>query len=93
MLRQILQLRDLEYMTPDESARALSEVVQAAGHEPNGGLQAVELELRGYEQRHGLSSDEMVKQIDAGDLEEDDDIACWLMAYHLKRRLLGEARP
>ncbi len=74
-------------MTDDGRAVALNELLVAAGQPPNGGMAELDLEISRYESRYEMSSDELLDRLKEGEQVETGDIASWLIAVDLRRRI------
>jgi hypothetical protein len=93
-MNRTLKLSDFSSMQPEGRTAALDELVVAASQPANGGLEALESEINEFEARYEMSSDELVERIEADRQEETAEIASWLIALDLRRRIRErEARP
>lgn len=80
---------ELRKMTPEERDRALSDALKATRQLPNGELKAIEDEIRGFEARRGMSSEQMRLALDHGRILETNEICQWLIALRLRDRLVS----
>jgi hypothetical protein len=75
---------------PDE----VKGLIAAARSVPNGEVSMVERRIAKFEATHGMSSTEMLAQVEDGRLAETSEIGAWLMALRLKGHLDNlKARP
>ncbi len=77
----------LSKMNKAAKGRALDKLVRAAqSGKPNGGLSSVEAEIRAFETRYEMTSDEMRKRFRDGTLNDTADVARWLLLLSARDR-------
>lgn len=84
-----IRLSDLKNLSPRARDAALRDLARAAQASPNGALTQVEAQIRAFERRHEMSSATMRARLAAGALDETAEIASWLIALDVQRRMLG----
>ncbi|HEU0012643.1 MAG TPA: hypothetical protein VFQ45_03130 [Longimicrobium sp.] len=78
------QLAALSPRERESALEALESELLGSGL-PQAGL-VVEARLRAFEERFGMSTDEMLKRFASGALAEDDDISSWLFWASVAKR-------
>jgi hypothetical protein len=85
-----MKLAELSKMTESQRNSALEDLVRAAQAPPNGQLSALEAEIRDFEIRYEMTSDEMRAGFRAGNVRDTADIAKWLMLVQVRDRARGQ---
>lgn len=73
-----VSLSDLAPMTPEEREAELAALVRAARSDGGGSARTLGARIRGFELSHGMSSDELLAKLRAGEVEETAEISDWL---------------
>jgi hypothetical protein len=76
-------------MPPGERERALDDLVHKAKGKPNGQLKSLDAEIRGFEIRYEMSSDEMRAAFGRGEVRDTADVAKWLILLRARDRARG----
>jgi hypothetical protein len=93
-MRKAIRLSDFRRFNEAERTAALHELAVSAGSHPNGEPTLLEARIRSFESQYEMTSDQMRARVAGGQLSETRDIASWLMALDVRRRLrAGQARP
>lgn len=71
---------------------ALAGIVAEAMAPANGRVRVLDAEIAEYEEKHGLSSDQLFEELSSGEREETEEILSWLMLLRLRERV-EPARP
>lgn len=78
---------ELKSMTPEQRAEALSRLASAAAGKLNGALVSINEQIRAYEVKFRMSSDELEKKLKAREVRESQEICDWLMLLSRRSRL------
>ncbi|HCF56954.1 MAG TPA: hypothetical protein DFS52_03030 [Myxococcales bacterium] len=83
------QIRDIDFrrMTPEEQKSTLRDLVGATNSAPNGELVELDNEIKAYEARRRMSSKEMLRKLEAGEIHETNEICSWLIALKVRDHL------
>jgi hypothetical protein len=76
-------------MPPGERESALGALVQRAKGKPNGQLKSLDAEIRGFEIRYEMSSDEMRAAFSRGEIRDTAEISRWLILLRARDRAHG----
>lgn len=76
-------LSALSGMQTSDRHRALTALVSEAAT-PLNERSPVNEEIRGFEQRYGMTSGDMRSQVESGRLQDTDDFASWLMLLYAR---------
>jgi hypothetical protein len=66
---------------------ALAGIVAEARVPANGSVETLNSEIAEYEEKHGLDSDQLLKELSSGEREETEEILSWLMLIRLRDRV------
>jgi hypothetical protein len=83
----MLKLSALEQMSEPQRSDALGKLVEGARAKPNGGLTVLEMQVRAYETKYSMRSDEMRSRVASGELGESADFSKWLMLLSVMKRV------
>lgn len=74
--------------------KALDKLAKGTRKAPNGEVRDASEVIAVYEKSHGMTSDEMRRRLEAGELEETWEICQWLLQLRRREELvrLGETR-
>ncbi len=90
-MKQSIKSSDLRKMSPDEQDEAMRKLVKVARARPNGELKDLDAQIQAFEQKHGLSSDDLRHELAQGRRKESWEICQWLMLLD-QRDLLGSRK-
>ena len=82
-----IRLSELEGLTSEEIAEKMSGFVAASFGPPNGSVAPLEEKIRNFETRYRMTSEEVIKGIETGNVEETEEIAEWAIDYSLLKDL------
>ena len=82
-----LRLSDLSLLSVTERDAAVRELARGALARPNGEMEAVEARIRAFERKFEMSSATMEARLESGDLQETADVASWVIALDVQRRM------
>lgn len=82
-----VRLADLAALPTAERQAKLRELSNATRRLPNGELASLEAEVRAYEQRHGIDSATLRREVNAGTRQETWEVCRWLMVLDEVERL------
>lgn len=82
-----VRLADLAALPASEREAKLRELSSATRRLPNGELASLQAEVRAYEQRHGIDSETLRREVNAGTLQETWEVCRWLMVLGELERL------
>jgi hypothetical protein len=82
-----VKLSDLQGLTAEQIAAKMSPLVDASFGPPNGSVDPVKKRVLDYELTYGMTSEEMLKAIELGKLEETEEVAEWAIEYSLLQDL------
>lgn len=83
-----LRLADLETLSSEKRQDRLRQLAQASHRPVNGEVNALDAEIRAYEQRFKMDSETLKKRLSEGTVEETDEVCTWLMRLKLRDRLV-----
>jgi hypothetical protein len=83
----MLKLSALEQMSEPQRNDALGRLVDGARAKPNGGLTALEMQVRVFETKYGMTSTVMRERVAKGELGESADFSKWLMLLSVLKRV------
>jgi len=75
-------------MTPERQEDAVKKLVRAAHSQPNGEARNLDQQIRFFEEKFGLSSEELRRELAQGKRDESWEVCKWLMLLD-QRDLLG----
>jgi len=90
MNHQKLKLSTLEGLTTEQITEMLNPVISASLDSPNGSLQYLQNQVRSFESKYNMSSEEMMQAVASANLPETEAIATWGMSYSLLQNLSSE---
>jgi len=94
MRRLVFTFDNFTGLPEAEKAAAVREFARDALRAPNGEVKLVDAKIRQFECRYEMTSERMEALVAQGKYNETADIASWLIALDLKRRLVArQARP
>ena len=81
-------------MSPERQNEAVKKLARAAKSMPNGEIRDLDLRIHAFEEKHGLSSADLRRELAQGKRQESWEICKWLLLLD-QRDLLGArvARP
>lgn len=82
-----IKLSELQGLTLEQIAEKMSPLVKASFGPPNGSVNPIREKVLNYERIYGMSSEEMLKAIELGKLEETEEVANWAIEYSLLQDL------
>ncbi|MCC6664074.1 MAG: hypothetical protein IT375_10030 [Polyangiaceae bacterium] len=82
-----VRLADLAALPAPERQAKLRELSAATRRLPNGELASLEAEIRAYEVRHGIDSETLRREVNAGKRQETWEVCRWLMVLDELERL------
>lgn len=88
-MRRCIRFADFKHFTDAEKEEAVRELAAGARGAPNGELTIVRARIRGFEQQFSMTSEKMEAMLNAGSIRETEEIASWLIALDLERRMRG----
>jgi hypothetical protein len=88
-MKHSVSIAELKTMSAREQERRVSELIRAARSAPNGEIEELDREIRAYEQRYGLDSASLEREVAGGHRQETEDICRWLMLLRIRERLEG----
>jgi len=90
MNHQKLKLSTLEGLTTEQITEMLNPVISASLDSPNGSLAYLQNQVRNFESKYNMSSEEMMQAVASGDLLETEAISTWGISYSLLQDLSTE---
>lgn len=78
-MKHTVRVSELQQMSPEQQEEAIQRLVQAAQSQPNGEVQELDLQIRTFEEKYGLSSEDLRRELAQGKREESWEICTWLM--------------
>lgn len=87
-MKKSIKSADLRKMSAEEQDEAMRGLVRVARGQPNGELRELDQQIRELEEKHGLSSDDLRRELSRGKRKESWEICQWLMLLD-QRDLLG----
>lgn len=84
-----IKLSELEGLSEEEIGKKMEPMIDASFASPNGSLRIIQERVESFELLHGMKSEEMLRGIEYGDLEEEEDFAEWALDYSLLQDLLA----
>lgn len=82
-----IRLSELEGLTSEEIAERMSAFMDASFAPPNGSVAPLEEKIRNFEARYDMTSEEVIKGIETGQIKETEEIAEWAIDYSLLKDL------
>jgi len=93
-MRKAIRFSDFRHLNEAEKSAALRALAVDARGLSDGELTLLEARIRNFEAQYEMTSAEMRVRIGEGHLAETKDVASWLIALGVRRRLRAtEARP
>lgn len=89
MRRTVIKFSEFKALTAPDRAAAVRELARDAMRVPNGEMKLVDARIRSFEQRYEITSARMETLLAEGKLQETADVASWLIALDVQRRLRG----
>ncbi len=77
---------ELSKMSEEQRAEAVSKLVQGAFESHNGRRRRIDDEIKQFELKYGITSEQMLKELSEGRLRETDAISDWLWLLNLRGR-------
>lgn len=90
MNHQKLKLSTLEGLTTEQITDMLNPVISAALDSPNGSQEYLQNQVRSFESKYNMSSEEMMQAVASGNLPETEALATWGISYSLLQDLSSE---
>jgi len=91
IMMKSIRMAELAALEPEARAERLREFVAATRQPPNGELAEAEAEIRTFEQRAGVDSDTMRREVSEGRRPETWDVCEWLLLLEERDRLASLA--
>lgn len=87
-MRHVVSLADLTKMDQPRKDGTLDDLVRRArSGKPNGSLSAIDTQIRAFETRYEMSSDEMLVRFQSGKQPDTADISRWMMLLSVRKRV------
>lgn len=86
-MRRAVKLSELRQASPELRGAALAGIIAEARAPANGGMEALEAEIAGYEKRFALDSALLPEELSSGRLKETEDLLHWLMLIRIRERV------
>lgn len=87
MRHSVVAISDLAKMDQSTKDDALDDIVRRASTgKPNGSLSALDRQIRAFETRYEMSSDEMLSRFKRGEQADTAEISRWMMLLSVRRR-------
>ena len=73
-----IKLADLGQMSKDDQAKVLTDLTDSAKQNRNGQTAVMDARIRRFEQRYEMTSAELLKRLEGGEVAETAEISQWL---------------
>lgn len=81
-----VKLAELQRMDEGKRNETLDKLVSSATSAPNGQLSRLDAEIRSYETRYEMTSQEMRARFKTGRIDDTAEIATWLLLLQVRER-------
>ncbi|HEY8205976.1 MAG TPA: hypothetical protein VIG99_00750 [Myxococcaceae bacterium] len=88
-MKRMVKGTELRQMSPERQEEAIKELVRAANSPPNGEMRDLDQQICAFEEKFGLSSQELRRELAQGRREESWEVCQWLMLLDQRDYLLG----
>jgi hypothetical protein len=82
-----IKFSEIREASPGMGEAALSGIIAQAKAPANGGIRDLEVQIAEYEERYGVSSQQMLEELSSGEREETEELLDWLMLIRLRERV------
>ncbi len=90
-MSRAVRFSEIREASPAVREKALTGIIAEARAPANGSLTDLDARITGYEERYGLTSDQLLDELSTGKREETADVLSWLMLLRVRGRV-GPAR-
>ncbi len=84
---RVVKFSEIKKASPGMRKAVLAGIVAEAKAPANGGVEDVGAEIAKYEERHGVTSSQLLEELSSGGREETEEILSWLMLIRLRDRI------
>ena len=91
-MKHAVKSSELRRMSPERQEEAIQELARAARSQPNGEARDLDQQIHAYEEKFGLSSEDLRRELAQGKRKESWEVCKWLMLLD-QRDLLGARSP
>ncbi len=78
-MKHAVKSSELRQMSPERQEEAVKKLVRAANSRPNGEVRDLDHQIRAFEEKFGLSSEDLRRELAQGKRDESWEICKWLM--------------
>jgi hypothetical protein len=85
-VRRSVSFSEIRKASPERREQLFSELVEGARAPANGRIEEIDARIARFERTHGVSSEDMIRELDEGKRRETEEISSWLMLLNLRER-------
>lgn len=86
-MSRTVKFSEIREASPSMREAALAGIIAEARFPANGSVSALNAEIAEYEEKYGLDSSQLLKELSSGEREETEEILSWLMLLRLRERV------